>query len=315
VERDAPAEVVLDVAGPDVTTTREVVELLEKLTGKSPVHLPVPEFLAKLGTQAAGALGVQSPVTDDQITMLLEENVIRPGRTNALTETFGVTPLTLGEGLGKLLDPMPERLPQEGTGKLEEQRYWADIRGSALPAEALFERFRARFGDFAPDALLEVGAEPGTPRAMEEGATMTLGLPLRGNIQVRVVEAAERRITCVTLHGHPLSGAIRFEAAEPAPGLVRFEVRSYTRSSGVVDYVGMKTVGKVAQRSTWRTVVDNVVAESGGEAPDGVQDESRTLEGDEAEAVERWVEELVMARRRAESPSGPGEPPGDARAA
>jgi NADH dehydrogenase len=315
VERDAPAEVVLDVAGPDVTTTREVVELLEKLTGKSPVHLPVPEFLAKLGTQAAGALGVQSPVTDDQITMLLEENVIRPGRTNALTETFGVTPLTLGEGLGKLLDAMPERLPQEGTGKLEEQRYWADIRGSALPAEALFERFRARFGDFAPDALLEVGAEPGTPRAMEEGATMTLGLPLRGNIQVRVVEAAERRITCVTLHGHPLSGAIRFEAAEPAPGLVRFEVRSYTRSSGVVDYVGMKTVGKVAQRSTWRTVVDNVVAESGGEAPDGVQDESRTLEGDEAEAVERWVEELVMARRRAASPSGPGEPPGDARAA
>jgi NADH dehydrogenase len=210
---------------------------------------------------------------------------------------------------------MPERLPQEGTGKLEEQVYRADIRGSRLSAEELFERFRTRFGDFAPDGLLEVGAEPGTPQAMEEGATMTLGLPLRGNIQVRVVEATEGRITCVTLHGHPLSGAIRFEASEPAAGVVRFEVRSWTRSSGVVDFVGMKTFGKAAQKSTWRTVVANVVEESGGEAPEGVVDESRSLEGEEAEAVERWVEELVMARKRAESPSAPGEPPGGARAA
>ena len=68
---------------------------------------------------------------EDQIaTMLTEGNVIPSGVTNALTDVFGVTPLTLGEGLGRLVDTMPERLPSEGTGSLERQRFWADIRGA-----------------------------------------------------------------------------------------------------------------------------------------------------------------------------------------
>jgi hypothetical protein len=70
---------------------------------------------------------------------------------NALTDTFGVTPLTLAEGLGRLVDEMPERLPSEGTGSLEGQRYWADIRGSALDADALFELFRREFRTLPPE--------------------------------------------------------------------------------------------------------------------------------------------------------------------
>ncbi|HEU0052511.1 MAG TPA: DUF1990 family protein, partial [Longimicrobium sp.] len=305
-ERADPRETVVDLGGPEVTTPREIVELLEKLTGKSTLHLPIPGVVAKLGASAAEALGVDLRVTDDQITMLLEENVIPPGGTNALTDVFGVTPLTLAEGLGRLVDEMPERLPHEGTGKLERQRYWADIRGATMDAEGLFDLFRRDFHELPPEGLMEVGVEPGTPRSLEVGNTMTMALPLRGNIQVRVVEVGDRAATCVTLRGHPLSGAIRFLVEEPSPGTLRFEVRSFSRPSDLLDLIGMRTFGQVAQKSAWRSVVDAVVERSGGRADDGVQEETIALEGADAEEVERWVEELVMRKKREEAPR-PGE--------
>ena len=64
--------------------------------------------------------------------------------------------------------------------------------------------------------FVEVGAEPGTPNVVEEGATLTLSLPLRGHIQVRVAEASDRRITLLTLSGHPLAGAVRFLCSDDA---------------------------------------------------------------------------------------------------
>jgi uncharacterized protein YbjT (DUF2867 family) len=315
VERDHPHGTALSLAGPDVTTTAEVIDLLEKLTGKSTLKLPIPEALAKLGANAAETLGLDVRVTDDQITMLLEGSVLAPGEVNALTDTFGVTPLTLGEGLGRLADDMPERLPSEGTGALEGQRYWADIRGSRLSADELFELFRREFRTLPPEGLLELGSEPGARTELEEGNTLTMALPLRGNIQVRVVEIRERTITCVTLRGHPLSGAIRFEVREPGPGELRFEVRSYTRPSDLVDLIAMRTLGKAAQKATWRSVVERVVERSGGTADNGVQEETRRLDGADAAEVEQWVEEVVMRHKR-QSAATPGtasstEGPGD----
>jgi NADH dehydrogenase len=303
VERENPRGVALSLAGPDVTTSAEVVDLLQKLTGKRTLRLPIPEALAKLGVGAAETLGIDVRVTDDQITMLLEGNVLAPAEVNALTDTFGVTPLTLAEGLGRLVDDMPERLPSEGTGSLEGQRYWADIRGSTLSADALFELFRREFRTLPPEGLLELGSEPGAQTELEEGNTLTMALPLRGNIQVRVAEIRDRAITCVTLRGHPLSGAIRFVVEEPAPGVLRFEIRSYTRPSDLVDLIGMRTFGKVAQKATWRSVVERVVERSGGASAEGVQEETRTLKGRDADEVEQWVEEVVMRQKRKAAPA------------
>lgn len=303
VEREEPREAILPLAGPDITTTSQVIDLLEKLTGKSTLHLPIPEALARLGVEAAGKVGLDVRVTDNQITMLTEGNVIPSGEPNALTDVFGVTPLTLAEGLGRLVDCMPERLPHEGMGALERQRYWADIRGSSMTADELFELFRREFRTLPPEGLLELGAEPGAQTELEEGNTLTMALPLRGNIQVRVMEIAARSMTFVTLRGHPLSGVIRFFADEQPGGAIRFEIRSYTRPSDIVDLIGMRTFGKVAQKATWRTVVDRLVERSGGEAAGGVMEEETKLEGADAEEVERWVEELVLRKKRDEAPT------------
>jgi NADH dehydrogenase len=248
-------------------------------------------------------LGFDFPIHNDQITMLLEGNVLPPGTPNALTEVFGVTPTPLAEGLGKLADALPEALPSEGTGSLHRQRFWADIQGSRLTADQVFEVVRTEFAELAPDPLLKVGVEPGTEKPIEPGATLTLSIPLRGHVQVRCMEVANNTITMVTLEGHPLSGAIRFDVQAPAPGLLRFEVRSFTRSSDLIDLVGMRTLGRVAQSATWRSVVDAVVARSGGTAPGGVQEEEITLHGKDAEDVEKWVEEVVMRFRRETSAS------------
>ena len=298
VESGAPSRVTLDLAGPETTTMSDLLDRLEKVTGRSPVRVPIPELLARAGTSAAELLGVDLPVKTDQLTMLAEENVIGEGRSNALTEVFGVKPTGLDDGLRELADALPERLPSDGIGSLERQRYWADVRGSRLGADQVFEMVRSQFYALAPEGLMEVGPEPGATPGLDEGETLTLALPLRGNVQVRCVEVRNHIATCVTLEGHPLSGVIRFMVEEPAPGTIRFEVRSYTRSSDIVDFVGMKTFGKAAQSAAWNSVVEEVVRRSGGEAEGGVQHEHDTLEEDDARDVEKWVEELVMKFRR-----------------
>lgn len=302
VEEGVPARRTLDLAGPETTTMADLLDRLERVTDRHPVRVPVPELLARAGTGVAELLGVDLPVKTDQLTMLAEENVIPEGGTNALTADFGVSPTPLDEGLRKLADAVPERLPSEGVGSLERQRYWADVRGSRMSAGELFQMVRSEFYTLPPEGLMEVGPEPGTTPGLDEGETLTLALPLRGNIQVRCVEVKDRVATCVTLEGHPLSGVIRFMVEEPVAGVVRFEVRSYTRSSDIVDYVGMKTFGKVAQSAAWNTVVERVVERSGGEAEGGVQQEHETLAEKDAKDVERWVEELVMKHRREEGP-------------
>jgi hypothetical protein len=92
--------------------------------------------------------------------------------------------------------------------------------------------------------------------------------------------------------------------------VIRFEVRSFTRPSDLVDLIGMRTFGKVAQKTTWRALVGAIVERSGGEAVDGVQEEDTRLHGKDAEDMEHWVEELVLQKKRAEAPT-PGQPARD----
>ena len=298
-----PVRQAVDLAGPEVTNTREILERLEALTDKHPVHLPVPELLTRLGARAAETVGIELPIKEDQVTMLVEGNLIPPGKPNALTDVFGVEPLRLDAGLRKLVDALPEAVPSDGTGKLERQSYWADIRGSRMSADEIFDMLRREFYTLPPEGLVRVGVEPGSPLILDEGETLTLALPMRGNIQVRVAEARDRVITLLTVEGHPLSGAIRFMVEERGGGIIRFEIRSFTRASNLLDLVGMRTAGFVAQKANWRAVVARVVERSGGQPVDGVNDEAGFLAEEDARGVEQWVDGLVVGLRRADAPS------------
>jgi len=297
-ERRDLAGRVLEVAGPDRTSIDDLIDRFVKLTDRKPLRVPVPNFLASLGIKVADRLGLGLPINEGQLTMVREGNVVRSPEGNALPDLLGGPPTGLDDGLKLLADSLPELTPAEGLGSLKRKRFWAELIGCRMSAAELFEHFRRHFDRITPWSI-EVAPEPGTPSEPRQGATITMALPMRGHIQVRVQELTPTSMTLMTLEGHPLAGAVRFLADE-REGRLRFEVRVYDRAANVIDWLAMGTVGGRVQNATWRQLVTNVVKESGGECPNGVQQEVRTLADGQADDVEKWLEELVVARKREE---------------
>lgn len=295
-ERDDLAGRVLEVAGPEQTTFDNLVERLARLTKRDPIRLPVPVPLASMALRAANALGADLPVDSGQLTMLGEGNVVTSPSGNALTTVFGLAGTKLERGLAMLADSQPELLPEEGVGALRRKRFWADIDGSRMSPAMLFRHFISHFADCTPWHV-DLEAEPGTPRVPELGAVLTIALPMRGNVQIRIVELEERRMTVCTVEGHPLAGAVRF-LAETRGEQARFEVQVYDRAANLADWLVMNPIGARLQNATWRETVERVVKESGGRAPGGVEHEFTRLDAEQAHEVNEWLERLVVAQRQ-----------------
>ncbi|MDT5272627.1 MAG: hypothetical protein QOH49_4813 [Acidobacteriota bacterium] len=293
----------LELAGEETTTTSDIIERLSALTGRTVARVPVPSFLASLGVRLAEStkleklLGVKLPLNESKLKMLLEGNFIEHPSANALTARLGVRATTLDMGLAKLADSIPAQLPSEGVGPFRRKKFWADIRGCRYTPTALVEEFRARCAEVMP---LEFAAEPGTPRIIEEGVTLTLGLPVRGNVQVRVEEVAPRRVTLSTVEGHMLAGMIQFNASGDRRRAVHFLIEIHARAATGLDLLAMSTVGDTLQQSNWEEVVTRVVNLSGGTAPAGVQSETETLDDEEARRIEQRLTDLINRRKRAE---------------
>ena len=308
-ERDGLAGRVLEVAGPEQTTFDNVVERLARITQRDPIRIPVPVPLASIALRAANALGADLPVDSGQLTMLGEGNVVTSADGNALTTVFDLAGTKLDKGLAMLADSQPELLPEEGIGALRRKRFWAEIDGSRLSPEMLFRHFVSHFADCTPWHL-ELEAEPGTPKVPELGAVLTISLPLRGNVQIRIVELEVRRMTVCTVEGHPLAGAVRF-LTEQRGAAVRFEVQVYDRAANVADWLVMNPIGARLQNATWHETVERVVKESGGRAPRGVEREFTKLDADQGREVNDWLEGLVLAQRQADHEVRRDTQPGD----
>ena len=281
VEHNDLQSQVLDAPGPEITTMNDLLSRFGKITDRTPVRIPVPSALAQL------------LVDQNKLTMLKEENL---ARHKTAFEILGIDSTPLDDGLRRLADSLQEVLPEEGVGKLEHKRFWAEIRGSKLSAPALMMQFRERVNEFMP---LEFAAEPGAPETIEKGATLTGHLPLRGNFQVRVEVAEPNRVVFATIEGHPLAGVVVFTTSEEA-GVVRFQIDNYARASNLFDLIAVRTLGGPAQSANWRAVVQRAVDASGGTS-DGVHQEAEKLDGDDAAAVEARVKSMVQTRKREET--------------
>jgi NADH dehydrogenase len=295
VEDDSNCQI-CELAGNDVVTPNELLSRFEALTGRKPLRVPVPEFLANVAARVSVAAGFSFPINESQFQMLIEENVVRDPAHNALSRVFGVTPTPLDTALAELVDQQPEQTPDEGVGGMEEKRFRADITGARFTPEALLDEFRRRLTEVMP---IEFDAEPGSPTQVVEGVTLTAALPMRGNIQVRVVEDAPRSVTFATLRGHPLAGVVRFTTDGLDNDRLRFEVSVFARAASMVDWLAMSTVGGVAQNSTWRQVVQRMVTISGGSS-ESVEEEKCVASEEECTRVEAWIGDLVSRQRRNE---------------
>jgi NADH dehydrogenase len=294
-----------EIAGPDVTTTDEIIRRLAAITGRNPPRLPVPAWLAQMGTQALDAFGaagkkliqnagVGLPINSAKLSMLLEGNVIPDARGNALSETFQVEPTSLDVGLEMLADLLPEQLPGEGIGALQHSTYSAEIHGTNFSAAELIERVGENLVEIMP---IEFAAEAGAPDRAAEGATYTAAIKGRGHVQVRLEDRTEQRLTFVTLEGHPLAGVMQLYAEDLADGL-RFSVHLAAQPANVIDWVAAKIVGETMQEQNWRGVVQRVVRLSGGNAPAGVQRSTHKMGTQEARDLDVWVQRLVQRQQR-----------------
>jgi NADH dehydrogenase len=163
-----------------------------------------------------------------------------------------------------------------------------------------------RFGELTP-LLVNVHAEPGTPTTLDKGTTITMALPVRGNVQVRVEQLSPDTATLVTIAGHPLAGAIRF-LAESISGLIRFQVQIYDRAANLADWLVMRTIGDEVQARSWESLLQAIVKESGATSASPIQHEEIFLDEARAERVEEWVKEIVIERKRAQHAAEASQP-------
>jgi NADH dehydrogenase len=289
----------LDIAGPELTSQNDLIERFGRITGRDVHSVSVPDFLATLGSKVVSLVGWDMSFNEQQVTMLHEGNAIAPGSINALDTVLKVTPTPLDVGLRLLADAQEEQLPSEGIGTLKRKRFWADIAACPHGPEELFALFRTHFNEITP-VFVEAAPEPGTTDLIDEGETITLSLPMRGHVQVRVAELDRTHATLLTLEGHPLAGAVRFRC-DRAAGMVRFQVEVYDRPANMLDLIAMRTLGDRLQDHTWEQVVQGMVERSGGAAPGGVVHRSDSLDEAEAKEVERWLAEVALQRKREEN--------------
>jgi uncharacterized protein YbjT (DUF2867 family) len=290
LERDDVAGRVLEIAGPDRTTLDDLIDRMIALTGRAPMRLPLPADTVAAGIRVASAVGVQLPIGDAQLRMLLEGNVIPDDAENALTERLGIAATPLDAGLRQLATAAPAQLPAEGFGPMQMRVFGAEAAAGDVTPEQLIARLRTEFLRLMP-GVVETGSEAGSAGRLYEGATLTISLPVRGHIQVRVADVAPTEVTLLTVRGHPLAGAVRFCASSSGEKL-RFEVQVFDRAASLADFALMALGGSVLQGRTWEDLVRKAFAAVGAESGE-IRSSTLVIDRDRAARVERWLEGLA----------------------
>lgn len=304
LEQEELAGEVLEVAGHEVTTSRELIGKLSALTKKRAYTVPVPPFAAVLGSKAAATLGFAPPLNEAKLAMLLEGSTIDPAEKNALESVLGIEATPFDEGLRRILDCLPLQLLEEGFGAIEHKLFWSDVRSSSDPHQVI-ERFREHSSDILP---LDLHTEPGTPERIDLGTTLTMRLPGRGNIQMRAIEIEPTRLTLATVEGHPISGAVRF-SAERSNGSVRCQVEIFARPSNAFDFLAIRSFGHVLQDAHWKRVAKQLSKLAGGKAHRRMGRRAEALRGDHAQAVATELRGLLDRFERETDAPWSGEPP------
>lgn len=274
-----------NLAGPDVITMNELLDLLAELTGREPRRITIPSGVVGFAARVAAAVGLELPIKPDTLQMMLDGNYLRAGEANGLGQ-LGILPTSIRDGIQQLLQTLPEQTIDEGTGRAQHRVIRARIR-TDLKADQLFVRFVNEWHQFL---AVETNVEQDEPAPLNEDDVVTLALPLKGNISVRVLEAANNAVTLATLQGHPLAGFVRFTFKDES-GDVLFEVNVYDRPATAIDAVAMTLGGSYAQKSVWSETARRVgaigeIVEFGNETHD--------LSDRDVERVQEWVRSALQ---------------------
>jgi NADH dehydrogenase len=220
---------------------------------------------------------------------------------NLLQAMFGFTPTGIERGLRRLIGQLDELTPLQGVGTIQVKRFTVRITNSTHSATELLRAFRSNFGNVMP---IDVGVEPVAPGTkLEPGAVVTMALPGRGHVQIRVEEVTDDHVVVSTLRGHALAGFVRFSVLQ-AGAAIQFEVMPCDSAANLFDWISLTLGGARLQDANWVKVVENVARLAGGTATD-VETDERKLSDEEADTVEGWIQGVIRRQRAVQDVRGP----------
>ena len=164
----------------------------------------------------------------------------------------------------------PEQPAATGSGPLLERRYFIDVARPRLTPAQLISEVQADLPSFSPGLLADFERQDSQDGLLKTGDEFHIKIFGPWNGSVRVTEVGATFFEFVTLEGHPEAGRIRFEAhyLNEAPGVLRFEIRSWARSRDGLVAFAYDTLGggKLMQEATWTEFCQRVAQASGGQA-------------------------------------------------
>lgn len=299
VERSGRAERI-EVTGPEVVGWRQLAEALGGLIDRDPVRVALPVSFAASGARLLARFDRRYAAATSPLAVEQTEGAGDDARADVPQTITGTASVGVSEGLRHLVAELPEITPAEGTGAIEVKLFGAVIADARLEPERLIDRLRARFADVMP---IPIGVEPVLPaKQLQLDTSMSMHVPGRGHVQVRVVDAGPRHVMLATARGHVVAGIVRFRARTAGDG-VRFEVLVCDAAANPVDWLALGAGGSLLQHANWSRVVRNVVALTEGHRV-RLYHGQRRLEGAEAVRIQRGIARTVEASRRRRSGRG-----------
>jgi len=215
----------------------------------------------------------------------------------------------------------PVQTPEEGRGPLFFRSYHLDVRNPTVSALEVMQKVQADIDAFSPVEVARFEKTHGEEGALNPGDEFYIHIraPWDGPVRVADVEPHEFRL--VTLAGHMEAGTIRFRALERPGGILRFEITSCARSSGVLIDVAydLLRLARDGQQLMWSRFCEKVCDASGGEVVGSVQvhtfrapygEPLRPGDSDESSAHEAVLGEIAARALNFEPPDDDAPPEG-----
>jgi len=284
---------VVELAGPETVSERDLYERLAVLIDRQPLRLPVPEFVGHFGARLAAAVRVIEPFEAAQLAFMDMEDARRLATHDVMTRLFDMTPTGLDEMLRRLVADLVEQLPSQGVGAVHLKNFHLVIRDQPLDAAGVLHEWRTHFRDVMP---IEVGVESAVGDVeVTEGAVLTMALPGRGHVAVRAEEVTAHEAMLVTLRGHLLAGAIRLRTTDSPEG-VAVDLTTCDAAADPLDWLALAMGASRVQDAHWRRMLQNLASRVRGTAGP-VTLESRTLTAVEAAQADAWIRDVIQGRR------------------
>ncbi len=100
VDNPATSKEIIEMAGPERLEYSEILHIIKRVLNKRRVNIHLPLWLMKMVAAVMEGLFKPAPLTTDQLTMLVNENI---GETEKMRRLFGIEPVRFEDGLRKYL--------------------------------------------------------------------------------------------------------------------------------------------------------------------------------------------------------------------